>query len=65
MDEQEGEIKLFIVDEFGNQIRNGEILRILANGELYIMKGVDRIAAQKAGIKLTEFSGRIIHHYED
>ncbi|MDD3040890.1 hypothetical protein [Bacteroides sp.] len=65
MDEQEGEIKLFIVDEFGTPIINGEILRILANGELYIMKGVDRIAAQKAGIKLNEVSGRIVHRFED
>ena len=36
MDEQEGEIKLFIVDEFGTPIINGEILRILASGELFL-----------------------------
>lgn len=64
MDEQGGEIKLFIVDEFGTPIINGEILRILANGELYITKGVDIIAAQKAGIKLNEVSGRIAAHWE-
>ena len=65
MDEQEGEIRLFIVDEFGTPILNGEILRILTNGELYIPGGVDRVAAQKAGIKLTEVSGRIASHWED
>ena len=65
MDEQEGEIRLFIVDEFGNQVRNGEILRILANGELFLPSGIDKIAAQKAGIKLTEVSGRIAVYWED
>jgi hypothetical protein len=65
MDEQEGEIRLFIVDEFGNQVRNGEFLRILANGEFFLPSGVDKIAAQKAGIALTEVSGRIAAHWED
>ena len=65
MDEQEGEIRLFIVDEFGTPIINGEILRILTNGELFILSGVDKIAAQKAGIALTEVSGRIAVHWED
>ena len=65
MDEQEGEIRLFIVDEFGNQVRNGEILRILANGEFFLPSGIDKIAAQKAGIALTEVSGRIAVHWED
>ena len=65
MDEQEGEIRLFIVDDFGNQVRNGEILRILANGEFFLPSGIDKIAAQKAGIALTEVSGRIAVHWED
>ena len=64
MDEQEGEIRLFIVDEFGNQVLNGEILRILANGEFFLPSGIDKIAAQKAGIALTEVSGRIAVHWE-
>ena len=65
MDEVEGEIRLFIVDEFGTPIIDGEILRILTNGELYIPSGVDRIAAQKAGIKLTEVSGRMASYFDD
>ncbi|NCB45240.1 MAG: hypothetical protein EOM59_21835 [Clostridia bacterium] len=65
MDEQEGEIRLFIVDEFGNQVRNGELLKILTNGELFLPSGIDKIAAQKAGIALTEVSGRIAVHWED
>ena len=65
MDEQEGEISLFIVDEFGTPIINGEFLRILANGEFFLPSGIDKIAAQKAGIALTEVSGRIAVHWED
>ena len=65
MDEQEGEIRLFIVDEFGTPILNGEILRILTNGELFLPSGVDKIAAQKAGIALAKVSERIAVHWED
>lgn len=65
MDEQEGEIRLFIVDEFGNPIRNGELLKILTNGELFLPSGIDKIAAQKAGIELTEVSGKIAVYWED
>ena len=61
----EGEIVLVIVDGLGNQVENGTVLKITSYGELSLPDGVDKIAAQKAGIQLTEVSGRIASNRED